>query len=239
MPPTQLPDHESKTGSGIVEKLWKGRSTKGKVGVVAGAFIVFSVVMSALGDTDAEGELAPSTTTASSTTAVSVPTTTPTITTVPSATAGSVTATTVASVTTAVPSTIAALSTPVASSTTGAPVASVAPSTTGAPVASVAPSTTLPTVAPSTTVAPTTTVTLTKFANCEEMNKVYPGGVAKVGVTGDMVSGELKPFVFNRCLTQLFTRPIRLVTVTGTESPAKSASHPTSAHRRTLLRFVK
>jgi hypothetical protein len=26
------------------------------------------------------------------------------------------------------------------------------------------------------------------------MNKVYPGGVAKVGVTGDMVSGELKPF---------------------------------------------
>jgi hypothetical protein len=26
------------------------------------------------------------------------------------------------------------------------------------------------------------------------MNKVYPGGVARVGVTGDMVSGELKPF---------------------------------------------
>jgi hypothetical protein len=26
------------------------------------------------------------------------------------------------------------------------------------------------------------------------MNEVYPGGVARTGVTGDMVSGELRPF---------------------------------------------
>ena len=30
--------------------------------------------------------------------------------------------------------------------------------------------------------------------NCGELNAVYPGGVAKVGVTGDMVSGELRSF---------------------------------------------
>lgn len=32
------------------------------------------------------------------------------------------------------------------------------------------------------------------FANCGELNEAYPGGVAKTGVTGDMVSGELRPF---------------------------------------------
>ena len=32
------------------------------------------------------------------------------------------------------------------------------------------------------------------FANCGELNAVYPGGVAKNGVTGDTVSGELRSF---------------------------------------------
>lgn len=32
------------------------------------------------------------------------------------------------------------------------------------------------------------------FANCAELNAVYPGGVARVGVEGNMVSGELRPF---------------------------------------------
>lgn|GEM_PF-840299 len=32
------------------------------------------------------------------------------------------------------------------------------------------------------------------FARCSDLNAVYPGGVARVGVQGNMVSGELRPF---------------------------------------------
>ena len=32
------------------------------------------------------------------------------------------------------------------------------------------------------------------FGNCAELNAVYPGGVARVGVTGNSVSGSLRPF---------------------------------------------
>lgn len=32
------------------------------------------------------------------------------------------------------------------------------------------------------------------FQNCSELNAVYPGGVARVGVTGNSVSGSLRPF---------------------------------------------
>lgn len=48
------------------------------------------------------------------------------------------------------------------------------------------------------------------FANCGELNAVYPGGVAKNGVTGDMVSGELRAFgkqpVFDDALYEANTR---------------------------------
>lgn len=36
--------------------------------------------------------------------------------------------------------------------------------------------------------------TVQVFRNCAELNVVYPGGVAKVGVTGNIVSGTLRPF---------------------------------------------
>ncbi len=32
------------------------------------------------------------------------------------------------------------------------------------------------------------------FRNCAELNAVYPGGVARLGVTGNTVSGSLRPF---------------------------------------------
>jgi len=52
--------------------------------------------------------------------------------------------------------------------------------------------------APTTTtappVAPTSAVTIQVFRNCAELNVAYPGGVAKVGVTGNTVSGTLRPF---------------------------------------------
>ncbi len=32
------------------------------------------------------------------------------------------------------------------------------------------------------------------FRNCAELNTVYPGGVARAGVTGNSVSGSLRPF---------------------------------------------
>ena len=48
------------------------------------------------------------------------------------------------------------------------------------------------------------------FANCGELNAVYPGGVARTGATGDMVSGELRPFgktpVFDDALYEANTR---------------------------------
>lgn len=44
------------------------------------------------------------------------------------------------------------------------------------------------------------------FARCSYLNAVYPGGVARVGVQGNMVSGELRPFgrqpVFDDALYQ-------------------------------------
>lgn len=54
------------------------------------------------------------------------------------------------------------------------------------------------TPAPTTTFAPpvtsTSTGTVQVFSNCAELNAVYPGGVARVGVTGNMVSGTLRAF---------------------------------------------
>lgn len=32
------------------------------------------------------------------------------------------------------------------------------------------------------------------FRNCADLNAIYPGGVARVGVTGNTVSGSLRPF---------------------------------------------
>ncbi len=32
------------------------------------------------------------------------------------------------------------------------------------------------------------------FRNCADLNVVYPGGVARVGITGNTVSGSLRPF---------------------------------------------
>ncbi|MQC48565.1 MAG: hypothetical protein DWG77_05660, partial [Chloroflexi bacterium] len=47
------------------------------------------------------------------------------------------------------------------------------------------------------------------FRNCAELNAVYPGGVARVGVTGNTVSGQLRPFgvqpVFDDALYQANT----------------------------------
>jgi endonuclease YncB( thermonuclease family) len=40
--------------------------------------------------------------------------------------------------------------------------------------------------------APSTEVTV--FPNCKALNEVYPGGVARTDVTGNTVSGELRPF---------------------------------------------
>ena len=51
--------------------------------------------------------------------------------------------------------------------------------------------------APATTApppAPTSAVAIQVFRNCAELNVTYPGGVAKVGVTGNTVSGTLRPF---------------------------------------------
>ena len=48
------------------------------------------------------------------------------------------------------------------------------------------------TIAPSP--APTSGVPVQVFRNCAELNAVYPGGVAKVGVTGNTVSGTLRSF---------------------------------------------
>lgn len=39
---------------------------------------------------------------------------------------------------------------------------------------------------------PTTDVV--SFSNCEALNRVYPGGVARTGVEGNMVSGSPRPF---------------------------------------------
>jgi micrococcal nuclease len=37
-------------------------------------------------------------------------------------------------------------------------------------------------------------VSVVVFPNCDELRKVYPGGVARTGVSGNLVSGELRPF---------------------------------------------
>jgi len=55
-------------------------------------------------------------------------------------------------------------------------------------------STPTPTATSAPPVAPASTVTIQVFRNCAELNAVYPGGVAKVGVTGNKVSGTLRPF---------------------------------------------
>jgi len=51
-----------------------------------------------------------------------------------------------------------------------------------------------PAPAPEPAPAPSEGLPVVVFANCAALNEVYPGGVAKTGVTGDMVSGEIKPF---------------------------------------------
>jgi len=43
-------------------------------------------------------------------------------------------------------------------------------------------------------VAPASAVPIRVFRNCAELNAVYPGGVAKVGVAGNTVSGSLRSF---------------------------------------------
>lgn len=42
--------------------------------------------------------------------------------------------------------------------------------------------------------APTSAVAIQVFRNCAELNVVYTGGVARVGVAGNTVSGTLRPF---------------------------------------------
>ena len=42
--------------------------------------------------------------------------------------------------------------------------------------------------------AATATTLIQVFRNCADLNTVYPGGVARVGVTGNTVSGSLRPF---------------------------------------------
>ncbi len=71
----------------------------------------------------------------------------------------------------------------------------------GAPTATPAPATPTATVTPTGTVSPTATATpagpassVQVFPNCAALNQVYPGGVARVGVTGNTVSGQLRPF---------------------------------------------
>lgn len=65
-PPNPSESASTPTG-GLAGKLWKDRSTKGKVGVVLGALLVVSVVASALGDSDTESDAAPTTTAAPTT----------------------------------------------------------------------------------------------------------------------------------------------------------------------------
>jgi endonuclease YncB( thermonuclease family) len=51
-----------------------------------------------------------------------------------------------------------------------------------------------PSTEPAPAAEPSPTTEIRVFRNCEELNKVYPGGVARTDVTGNMVSGELRPF---------------------------------------------
>jgi endonuclease YncB( thermonuclease family) len=44
------------------------------------------------------------------------------------------------------------------------------------------------------TAASAPSLSIQVFRNCEELNEVYPGGVARTDVTGNRVSGELRPF---------------------------------------------
>ena len=49
-------------------------------------------------------------------------------------------------------------------------------------------------VAPPPAKTATTATPIQVFRNCADLNAVYPGGVARVGVTGNTVSGSLRPF---------------------------------------------
>jgi len=55
---------------------------------------------------------------------------------------------------------------------------------------------TAPVITPAATpvTTPAASVPVQSFRNCAELNAVYPGGVARVGVTGNTVSGVLRPF---------------------------------------------
>jgi hypothetical protein len=60
--PPPPPEITTKSGGGVIDKLWKERSTKGKVGVIVGAMIVLLVVAGAFGDADTESEATPAST---------------------------------------------------------------------------------------------------------------------------------------------------------------------------------
>lgn len=84
-------------------------------------------------------------------------------------------------------------STTVAARPATAPPPAPAPAPTPAPAPAPAP-VPAPVPVPAPEPPPSGGLPIVVFANCGELNAVYPGGVAKVGVTGDMVSGELRPF---------------------------------------------
>ena len=60
--PPPPPEITAKSGGGLIDKLWKERSTKGKVGVIFGAVVVLSIVAAAFGDADTESEATPAST---------------------------------------------------------------------------------------------------------------------------------------------------------------------------------
>lgn len=74
--PPNPPNNISAPVGGLVGKVWKDRSTKGKVGMVLGALFLASIAASALGDSDTESDAAPTTPAAETTTTESETTTT-------------------------------------------------------------------------------------------------------------------------------------------------------------------